>query len=405
MPKLLYISLARFPTEKAHGIQIAQNCEAFADAGYDVELWVSNRQNTPEMQAISNPFKHYGVKHNFRLAYVDGIDLFPLMGGNTRLERIAFYLHILSFCLILLWRLQSTKADSYYSRDEYALLALSLIIPKEKLVFEVHQFSPSRVGAWFQKQVCQRVGHIVAITPQLKEDFIEQRGASPDSVLVAHDGVREARFTNLPSQAEAREHIGWAQDTFIVGFVGRLQMLNTLEKGVGTLVKALAKVEGASLAIVGGPDEAVNELRQEWLALGLSPECFLYAGQVAPDAVPIYLSAFDVCAMPHPFNPQFAYYTSPLKLFEYMAAERPVVASDLPAWADVVQNEINALLVAPSDSLALANAIQQLKDSPSLRERLGQAGRETVMTYYTWSARATMIKQHLKRDIIYEKHD
>jgi glycosyltransferase involved in cell wall biosynthesis len=398
MPKLLYISLARFPTEKAHGLQIAQNCEAFVQAGYDVELWVSKRQNTPEMQQIANPFAHYGVEPNFRLGHVGGIDLFPLMAGNTRLERIAFYLHLLSFCLLLL--LRRPKADIYYSRDEYVLLALSLIIPREKLVFEVHQFSPSRIGAWFQQQVVKRVGHIVAITQKLKDDFVKERGATPETVLLAHDGVREARFANLPSKDEARQKIGWAQNAFIVGFVGRLQMLNTLEKGLGTLVQALAKVEGASLAIVGGPDEAVEALRREWLKLELPAERFLYVGQVTPDAVPLYLRAFDVCAMPHPFNPQFAYYTSPLKLFEYMAAERAIVASDLPAWADVVENGKNALLVPASDIEALADAIQRLKDSPELRENLGTAARERVMEHYTWAARAAMIRQHLERDIM-----
>jgi glycosyltransferase involved in cell wall biosynthesis len=400
MPKMLYISLARFPTEKAHGLQIAQNCEAFVQAGYELELWVSKRQNSPEMLSISDPFAHYGVKPNFKLGRIAGIDLFPLMGGNAKLERIGFYLHMLSFCLLLLWRLRKEKADIYYSRDEYVLLALSLIIPREKLVFEVHQFSPTRMGAWLEKQLAKRVGHIVAITQKLKDDYVKERGSSPDRVLVAHDGVREARFANLPNKAEARQRVGWSDDAFIVGFMGRLQMLNTLEKGVGTLVEALASVEGASLAIVGGPDDAVEALRREWLKLGLPAERFLYAGQVAPELVPVYLRAFDVCAMPHPFNPQFAYYTSPLKLFEYMAAEGAIVASDLPAWADVVENEKNALLVPPSDSRALAHAIQRLKDSPELREQLGKVARETVMQHYTWAARAVLIRRHLDRDIM-----
>ena len=57
MPKLLYISLMRLPTEKAHGLQIMQNCEAFADAGCDLTLWVARRWNTHEMRAIDDPFR------------------------------------------------------------------------------------------------------------------------------------------------------------------------------------------------------------------------------------------------------------------------------------------------------------------------------------------------------------
>ena len=57
MPKLLYISLMRLPTEKAHGLQIMQNCEAFADAGCDVTLWVARRWNTREMRAVADPLR------------------------------------------------------------------------------------------------------------------------------------------------------------------------------------------------------------------------------------------------------------------------------------------------------------------------------------------------------------
>jgi glycosyltransferase involved in cell wall biosynthesis len=174
-------------------------------------------------------------------------------------------------------------------------------------------------------------------------------------------------------------------------------MLN-MDKGVGTLVDALAQVEDVALGLVGGSDEAANALREQWLALGLPENRFLYAGQVKPDAVPLYLAAFDVCAMPHPFTRQFAYYTSPLKLFEYMAAGRALVATDLPGWADVIEHEVHALLFPPDDVAALAQAIQRLRDDAALRERLGQAARQRVTQHYTWAARASAIRAHLERD-------
>ncbi|MBZ0290848.1 MAG: hypothetical protein K8I30_24690, partial [Anaerolineae bacterium] len=66
-PKLLYIANIRMPTEKAHGLQIAQNCEAFADAGAEVELWVAQRVNTSELGAVKDIWTHYGIKRNFTL--------------------------------------------------------------------------------------------------------------------------------------------------------------------------------------------------------------------------------------------------------------------------------------------------------------------------------------------------
>jgi glycosyltransferase involved in cell wall biosynthesis len=242
-----------------------------------------------------------------------------------------------------------------------------------------------------------RVGHIIAITPRLRDDLIAQRGASPQRVLVAHDGFRRERFAQLPQQSSARALADWPNTAFIVGFVGRLHMLN-VDKGVGTLVEAAAQIPGVYLALVGGPAEMADRFRQQWLTLGQDDAHFLYTGQVAPDDVPRYLRAFDVCAMPHPFTEQFAYYTSPLKLFEYMAAGRAVIASDLPGWSDVLRHEQNALLIPPGDVMALAEALQRLKADAALRTHLAETAQQEAFAHYTWQARAERIRQHLQRE-------
>jgi glycosyltransferase involved in cell wall biosynthesis len=151
-------------------------------------------------------------------------------------------------------------------------------------------------------------------------------GADADHIHVAHDGIRRERFASVPDQAAARQDIGWSSDAFIVGYVGRLQTM-AMDKGVGALVEALVLASkpggGCALALIGGPDETAAEFRQRWIELGQDKGRFLYAGQVAPERVPLYLSAFDVCAMPFPWTTHFAYYASPIKLFEYMASRPP----------------------------------------------------------------------------------
>ena len=121
MPKLLYISLMRLPTEKAHGLQIMQNCEAFAAAGYDVTLWVARRWNTPDMRRITDPFAHYGIDRNFTIQRMPCLDLFPLFPPESAGARLAFYLLMLSYALALLFRLPFVRPDIYYSRDEFLL--------------------------------------------------------------------------------------------------------------------------------------------------------------------------------------------------------------------------------------------------------------------------------------------
>lgn len=420
MMRLLYLANMRLPTEKAHGLQIMQNCEAFAEAGAEVRLWVARRANTPELAAINDVWAYYGVRQQFSLRRLPCIDLLLFASAHRVLMQAAFYVQQITYTLVALIAALFTRADVYYSRDALTILALSLVKPRYALAYEAHQLAVGRAGQWVQRQVVHRAGSIIAITPPLANDLALLVGAGfkraglkptpttpnmprpalgtlPSKFLIAHDGIRRERFAQMPSQAEARAALGWPPDGFIMGYVGRLQTL-AADKGVGTLVKALQQVEGAALAIVGGPDEMAEALRRHWLALGLPAEHFLYAGQVAPEQVPLCLSAFDVCAMPHPYTRQFANYTSPLKLFEYMASGRPIVASDLPGWADVIQHEETALLVPAGDATALAAALTRLRADPELRQRLAQTAYQHVMAHYTWEARARAILEHLQRD-------
>lgn len=391
--KLLYIANIRLPTEKAHGLQIMQNCEAFADTGAEVALWVARRVNTAELRGVQDVWQHYGVNRNFGLRRIPCLDLLPLVPGrNDRLAKLIFYLQQGTFVLIALLCAIFARADVYYSRDAIVQLALSLIKPRQSLAYEAHKLAKGRGGRWLQEQTVRRVGSVIAVTARLKTDLMQyEKSAIRDGkFIVAHDGIRRERFANVPDQKAARQAVGWPEDAFIVGYAGRLHTM-AMDKGVGTLVDALAQIEGMALALVGGPDDMAETLRQQWRNRGLPDSLFLNAGQVSAERVPLYLSAFNVCAMPFPWTEHFAYYASPMKLFEYMASGRAIVASDLPSTAEVVSHEVSALLYPPGDVDALTVAIRRLHTEPALREKLAHQAREDVLAHYTWDARARAI--------------
>ena len=395
MPKLLYISLMRLPTEKAHGLQIMENCDAFAGAGCEVTLWVARRWNTPELRHVRDPFAHYGLRSRFTVRRVPCIDMFPLFPPDGLGARLAFYLLLLSYAVVSAILLLFARADFYYSRDELILALLTWLKPKRKIAYEAHLFAPSGRGAALQRYVATRAGSLIAITERLRQDLIAERGAEAARAIVAHDGFRRERFADSVSIGAARQRIGWPADGFIVGYVGRLHTIG-MDKGVGALVKALAPVKGAHLAMVGGPPDMAEALQQRWLQHHLPAERFLLAGQAPPGEVPLFISGFDVCVLPLPNRRHFSNYASPLKLFEYMAAGRAIVASDLPAWADVLTDGETALLVPPGDLAAWTGAIKQLRDEPKLRRQLGKRARERALAHYTWEARAEAILSHIR---------
>lgn len=394
----------------AHGLQIMQNCEAFALAlrerapDAQVTLWCAQRAPLPGADITDaqqrDPWAYYGVARVFGLRRLPCLDLTHVLTG--RLGLLASYLQVVSLTLAVCVAALFTHADLYYSRDDLILLPLSFFRPRARLVYEAHHLKASRRGRWLQRQTLRRVAHVVAVTPPLAEELAQLQGDLPPSqraaILVAHDGIRAERFAALPAQAEARQAVGWPADAFIVGYVGRLHTLG-MAKGVDTLIAALARLHDRAgdpasvptLALVGGPDDIAAQYRQQWLDAGLPAERFLYAGQVQADRVPLYLSAFDVCAMPFPWTQHFAFYASPIKLFEYMASGRALVATALPSYADVVADGESALLVPPSDADALAGAIDRLRADPALRARLAAAAQARVRTGYTWAARARAI--------------
>jgi glycosyltransferase involved in cell wall biosynthesis len=111
-------------------------------------------------------------------------------------------------------------------------------------------------------------------------------------------------------------------------------------------------------------------------------------GQVPNRDVPTYLWAADVLVMPYTSQTPTVRYMSPLKMFEYMAAGRPIVATDFPVVREVLRDGHSALLVAPDSAEALRAGLQRVLSDPSLQRRLADAAREAAKAYSWRGARS-----------------
>jgi glycosyltransferase involved in cell wall biosynthesis len=214
--------------------------------------------------------------------------------------------------------------------------------------------------------------------------YLEGFPAARGRVHMVQNGVDPARFPpGLPPALPRRP------GTFTIGFVGTLKPwhgLPALAEAFHLLRRRGAGANARLLVVGDGPERAGFE-RALCERDSLGDVCF--TGAVAPGEVPALLASMDAAVSPYQGGAPF--YFSPLKVYEYMAAGLPVVASKVGQLDGLIQDGVTGLLCPPGDPSALAAALDRLRCDPALRARLGQAARETVLRDHTWDAVARRI--------------
>jgi len=384
--KLVYITNGRIPSERANAMQTVQMCTAFATAGAEVTLYHPARRN-PQFDGV-DVWQYYGVPRAFRIQPVPCVDLFRLSNGRMWIERPVFLLQTFTFAVSLVWLLLRSPADLYYSRDPFVLALMALVLPwaRRRMLFEAHTFPSGGVARAFRRWALLRVGGIVAISHALERLYV---GLGLKRVMTAHDGVSLSRFSTGLSQAMARAKVGLPLDQRLVVYTGGLYPGRGLEELI-TAIKSL----DAILVIVGGKDESAGARFREYAAEAGTANV-RFEGHRPPSDIPIYLAAADMLAMPYSRRTVApggvtTDWMSPLKMFEYMAAGRPIVASDLPVLREVLRDDENALMVKPDDAGSLADGLRRLMANSTLAARLAAQARHDVEAH-TWEARAKKI--------------
>lgn len=237
-----------------------------------------------------------------------------------------------------------------------------------------------------EQYIFQSADHIVTVSNRLRVWLIE-RGIDSDRISVTPNRVDVARF-----QAGERS----VSNRPVVGFAGTLKPWH----GTETLVRAIAALahrRGAAstpnLLIVGdGPQRALLErvARENGIE-----ELVQFTGLVDHADMPARICDMDIAVAP--YEPQSDFYFSPLKLFEYMAAGRAIVASDIGQIPEIIDHGRNGLLAPPGDITAMAQSIARLLDDPALARTLGQQARADAVARYGWEHNVAIVTSLVDR--------
>jgi glycosyltransferase involved in cell wall biosynthesis len=380
--RITYFADIRFPLERANGIQTMETCHALAVRGHDVTLIV--RPDTRE--PARDPYSFYGLPRLERMR----IELAPAVG-----PAMARRLGYLAFAAGR--AMGRGRADILFTRD-LGVASMLLGIPsavRPPVVYESHGYAPD-VSAALPDLVATaktpskaKLRRLAAREARVWKDadgYVTITRGLADEIARRH-GPRD-RLAVVPDGARIGASRGIAPPPDVVGYAGHLYAW----KGVDVLLEAIALAPGARGLIVGGHGAEPDLGRLKALAsqLGIA-ERVTFTGLVDPEQVPAHLAASTILALPNPASAISTQFTSPLKLFEYMAAERPIVASDLPALREVLRDGGNALLVTPGDPAAMAAALRRLLEDPALGARLAAAARADVAEY-GWDRRAARLE-------------
>lgn len=371
--KLCYIANSQIPSIFANSIQVMKMCSAFAEEIRDVELIVPYLYKNL-LISDRDIWEMYAVLPNFTIK-------------RTFSPPYRFFRNIHGFLSSLYVR--HRKPDLVYTRQMWAAYWLAQSdIP---IIYESHNWDFDKrhiVFSKFVKSVLDsRILGIVTISQALADEYFKI-GVAPEKILVLPDGVDLESFKPYLSKQEARSMLELPTNQKIAGYVGHLYE----GRGIEEIIEAAEVLSDVLFLIVGGRPKDIERYKE--IIINRNLKNVVLTGFVNNALVPKYLFASDVLLMPYTTRVPTLKYMSPLKMFEYMAANRPIIATDLPAIKEILKDKKNAILVQPEDAADIVRGIQEILNNEDLADRIAGKAREDVQEY-TWSKRARRIVRFL----------
>lgn len=373
MTRLIYLSASTIPSAAANSVQVMKACEAFALNGVDTILYV-------ERADTADPFPAYGCASIFRLEPYPKRDRLRLPFGLARRLVDHRFRH----------GIRRQAPDIVYGRSLRWLTRVVANGGTANAVVGVELHMPpladeSRELFADLLRLVPRL-RVVAISAAMRDLMLARTpGLTPEQILVMHNGA------DLGLGEGPARPLG---PGFRLGYVGGLYP----GCGLDTIAAAISGMDRIALDVVGGTPEEIADWRRRLP----QDAAVTWHGRVPPAEVGSFLRGFD--AVVAPYMPEAeghggvpkAQWMSPLKIFEAMAAGRPILASDLPVVRELLEDGTTGLLLPPGDTASWRTTLLSLRDDPALARRLGDAAQARCAERHSWTARARQLLDFLR---------
>jgi glycosyltransferase involved in cell wall biosynthesis len=361
--------------------RVAQEAYSLVDAGYDVAV-------------VCQRLRSQRRRERWR-----GVEIYRYRKLGDAQSAVGYMLEYLQATLAALALSLRVSFNSGFDvlhahnpPDTYWVLGAIYKPLGKRFVYDHHDLSPemyaarfpgrsNRLVRWaltFFERLSYRVAdHVIATNESYRKVAIERGGIASDQVTVVRNGPDLERVHPVDPDPELRARAGTLLG--YVGLMGYQDGLDHLLRAVHHLVQDLGRTD--VLAVLIGRGDAWGELQELTAKLGLERYVW-FTGRIPDSDMLRFLSTVDICLDPDPSN-AFTDRSTMIKMSEYMALGKPIVAFDLPEHRVTAREA--ALYARPNDDLEFARAIAELMDDPDRRETMGRAGRRRVESELEWS--------------------
>ena len=230
---------------------------------------------------------------------------------------------------------------------------------------------------------------LVVISEALKSEYRALYPSQQAKIVVAPDGADIGVSTDEVAATEWPGRRGVLQ----LGYVGHLYP----GKGAEIVFQLAKRLPAWDFHIIGGDEDSVRTAREANRSDNL-----YFHGHVQHARITALLKRVDIALFPcqrrilSKGGVDIARWMSPMKVFEYMAAGKPMICSDLPVIREVLADRVNALLVPPDDLEQWVDAITGLERDSALRQKIGKQAYQDLVSHYTWDKRASNVLEQLE---------
>jgi glycosyltransferase involved in cell wall biosynthesis len=400
--KIAVVAPTSLPSRRANTIQVMKMSQAFVRLGHAIWLFAPTEKPARVSHRWDELARHYGLMNEFPVIWLRANRFFRGYDYGLRAVHLA----------------QEMNVDLLYTRHpQTAALSSTLGVPT---ILEIHDIPQGWIGPWLFRRFIKGNGarRLVVITHALARDLMRKFSSlpristvynselhqeqPPQFILVAPDGVDLDRYSNFLSPSSARmalvsdpnspaKHLDI--DAFTAGYTGHLYA----GRGADLLMVLASRLPDITFLLIGGEPNSVASIRAQVAEKGLRN--IVLTGFISNAELPLYQAACDVLLMPYQdrvagsSGGDISRYLSPMKVFEYLACGRPIIASSLPVFNEIL-NSKNAIFVPFDDLDTWVKEIKILQNDPERRKALSTQARRDAERY-DWTSRSELILKGL----------